>query len=98
MIRNALAAALVAYLVLVGIVLKECAFLAPLRRAIWDEYGERLLWLSALLILNLFGAIYGALRTLALRNTGDKLSHLEKQLRGGTTISAELTERILQRK
>jgi H+/Cl- antiporter ClcA len=98
MIQNALAAALVIYAVLVAVLLKECVFLASDRGRIWTEYGEHLVWLSLLLILNLFAAIYCLLRKLALKDTGDKLSHLEKQLRGRTTISEELTERILQRK
>jgi hypothetical protein len=96
-IRNAMAAALVIYAALAGFVLKECMFLAPLRARIWDEFGERMVWLSLLVILNLFAGVYALLRKLALKDTGDKLSHVEKQLRGRTTISEELTERILKR-
>ena len=98
MIQTAVAIALVLYAVLAGALLKECAFLAPLRVIIWEQYGEILLWFSLILVLNLFAGSYALLRKLALKNTGDKLSHLEKQLRGRTTISDELTERILQRK
>ena len=98
MIQNAFAAALVIYAVLVGVVLEECVFLAPYRGRIWTEFGEALVWLSLLLILNFFAAIYGLLRKLALKDTGDKLTHLEKQHRGRTTISEELTEKILERK
>ena len=98
MIRNALLATLIVYVVLVGYLLNECQFLAPARWLIWEQYGERLLWFSVVLVLNLFAGILGVLRRLELKDTGDKLTHLEKQLRGRTTVSEELTERILQRK
>lgn len=98
MIQTALAIALVLYVVIAGVLLKECAFLMPFRVIIWEQCGEILLWFSLALVLNLFAGIYAVLRKLALKDTGDKLSHLEKQLRGRTSISDELTERILQRK
>lgn len=98
MIQTALAIALVLYVAIAGVLLRECAFLMPFRVIIWEQCGEILLWFSLALVLNLFAGIYAVLRKLALKDTGDKLSHLEKQLRGRTSISDELTERILQRK
>lgn len=98
MIRAALAIALCTFALLVGLIVSECWFLAPIAKGIFEIYGEWLGWLSLLLILNLFAAIYTVLRKLALKNTGEKLSHVEKQLRGRTTISEELTERILRRR
>jgi hypothetical protein len=94
MIRNALTAALISYALLAGAVLKECVFLAPLKGLIWNDYGNWLVAFSAVLFLNLFAASYALMRKVALKNTGDKLAHLEKQLRGNTTISQELTEQI----
>ena len=98
MIRKSLAAALTIYLVFLGVLLKEAMFLAPFGSQIWAEYGEAFLYFSLALILNLFAAIYSLSRKLTLTDTGDMLSHLEKQLRGRTTISEELTARILERK
>jgi uncharacterized membrane protein YbhN (UPF0104 family) len=98
MIQNALAIAVIVYGVLVLAVLGHCTFLLPFKITIWKQYANVLLSLSAVLILNLFAASYLLLRRLGLRDTGDKLSHLEKQLRGSRTISEELTERIKQRK
>jgi di/tricarboxylate transporter len=98
MIRNALASALIVYLAILGVVLKECVFLAPYRLLLWNEYAVAAAWWSLLLIMNLFAALYSVFRKLALKDTGDKLTHLEKQLRGRTTMSGELTERILERK
>ena len=96
MVQNALGISLIVYLVFAAWVLKECVFLAPLRNLIWNEYGTWLLGFSAALILNLFAAAYTVMRKIALKDTGDKLAHLEKQLRGTTSISRELTEQILE--
>ena len=96
MVQNALAVALILYAVLAGLALHECLFLAPYLRQIWTASGNWLLWFSAALILNLFAAAYALMRKFALKNTGDKLAHLEKQLRGNETISGDLTEQILE--
>lgn len=98
MIQNALAGAIVVYAVIAGVLLKECVFLAPFRWALWAEFGAWITGFSLVLILNLFAGFYLLFRKVALNNTGDKLSHLEKQLRGSTSVSEELTERILLRK
>lgn len=98
MIRNALAAALLIYVVLVAVVLNECVFLASIRGEIWSELWKEIVGFSIVVVLNVFAGIYAVLRRLALKDTGDKLSHLEKQLRGRQTISEELTERILHRR
>ena len=44
--------------------------------------------------MNLFRAILAINRRLFLRDTGRKLAHVEKQLRTGSSISEELTERL----
>ena len=98
MIRNALAAAIAVYLITTGVLIKECAFLADTRRTVIENYGTTFLFYSGAFILNLFAVFYTLMRKFALKDTGDKLAHLEKQLRGQATLSAELTERILDRK
>ncbi len=95
MIRNIVAITCILYAVLAGFILKECAFLSPLRKLIWESYRGPILWFSVLLLVNLSATVYLLMRRLALKDTGDKLAHLEKQLRGQDTISKELTERIL---
>jgi hypothetical protein len=95
MIRTTLAIACTLYVVLVGLLLKQCAFLSPLKKEIWESYAGQIGWFSGLLLLNLGATIYLLLRRLALKDTGAKLAHLEKQLRSQTTVSKELTERIL---
>jgi hypothetical protein len=98
MIRNTLAISFTIYALFVVVILKECTFLAPLRRAIWETYERQIVCFSVVLLLNLCATVFGLLRKVMLKDTGDKLAHLEKQLRGRATISGELTERILDRK
>lgn len=98
MLQTSFIASCVIYVVLGGVLLKECDFLAKYRAHIWNQYGENIVWFSVALLLNLFAAVFAVLRRLSLEDTGDRLAHLEKQLRGRMTISEELTERILQRK
>ena len=97
MIRTAASAAIAVYFALAVAVLSECVFLAPLKRYIWQEYGTILMWFSGVFILNLFCAFYMILRRFALEDTGQKLRHLEKQLRSRETISEELSARIKER-
>ena len=44
--------------------------------------------------MNLFAACYAISRTVFLKDTGQKLAHLEKQLRSGSPLSAELAQRL----
>jgi len=57
---------------------------SPISRNYWPTSGG----------LNLFAAFYLICRKLFLKDTGEKLAHLEKQLRSGGTISEELSRRL----
>ena len=98
MVQNALAASLLIFAIVAGVLLREVSFLVPYRKVIWEQYGESIVYFSVIFLSNLFAASYTLLRGLSLKDTGDKLAHLEKQLRGRQTISEELTERILEGK
>jgi hypothetical protein len=74
--------------------LGELSFLAPYRDPILYGYGRKIAVLCGLFALNLFGLIPAVNRRLFLRDTGRKLVHIEKQLRTGSSISEELTERL----
>jgi hypothetical protein len=74
--------------------LGEFAFLAPRRTQIIQLYGHLITGFVAVFAVNLFGLILAINRRLFLRDTGRKLAHVEKQLRTGSSISEELTERL----
>lgn len=69
-------------------------FLAPYRTWLVREYGRVFLIWLVLLGLNLFGLIYLALRVIGLKDTGQKLAHVDQELRRGSPIAQELADRL----
>jgi hypothetical protein len=96
MIGNAVFATTVIFLALVLYLMQECRFLIPYRQVLFVKYGASLALFSGALFVNLFAAIYLIGRKLFLKDTGRKLAHLEKQLRTGSSISGELSERLME--
>ena len=96
MLRVTVAVTIALYAVFVLVLVKECAFLRPLIGMIWRDYQRPAVVFSALLLFNSGVAIYQLLRRLTLADIGDKLAFIENQLRGQSTISRELTKRLLE--
>jgi len=94
MIAIAFFATTVIFLALGFYLLEECRFLIPYRQLLLEKYGEPIAAFAVALFMNLFAAVYLLCRKLFLKDTGRKLSHLEKQLRTGASISEELTHRL----
>ena len=94
MIANALLATCVVLLAVAFALLEECRCLIPYRAYILREYGVVIASFAAVLGLNLFGAFYLASRALFLKDTGRKLAHVEKQIRRGRSIVADLADRL----
>lgn len=74
--------------------LGECRFLIPYRHVIFVTYGRVLAGFAAAVFLNVFAGVYLVCRHLFLKDTGQKLAHLEKQLRTGDSLSEELHRRL----
>ncbi len=96
MISNSVFVTSIIFLALAFYLVGELRFLAQYRDYIWHRYGTAIIWFASLAFLNLFAAIYALNRQLFLKDTGRKLAHLEKQLRTGSSISEELTQRLLE--
>ena len=64
--------------------LGELKFFIP-KAVLFHEYGTVILVYVATLFLNLFAAALALNRTFFLKDTGRKLSHLDKQLHVGQT-------------
>ena len=94
MITSALFAATVCLLAALLYVLQECTFLVPYRRLIWLKYAPTIATFAGVLLANLFAFFYLLIRTAFLKDTGQKLAHLEKELRSGGAISEELAKRL----
>jgi hypothetical protein len=82
------------FLALFFFLLEECAFLIPYRDLLIGKYGAQIGLFASALFFNIFAGVYVATRKLFLKDTGRKLAHIEKQLRTGSSISAELSQRL----
>jgi hypothetical protein len=82
-IASALIVTLAILLALLFWLMGELQFLVPYRRALFQESGNVLLIWSAILFVNVFAAVYALQRKFFLKDTGRKLSHIEKQVEAG---------------
>jgi hypothetical protein len=94
MLANSLFVTTIIFLALLLFLLGECTFLIPYRMLLVNKYGATILVFLAALFLNVFAAIYLGARKLFLKDTGRKLAHVERQIRTGSSISEELTQRL----
>lgn len=79
MIANALLITLAVMLGIAFFLMDELRFLVPYRGMILRQYGYILLAFSTALFLNLFAAAFVLNRKFFLKDTGKKLSHIDKQ-------------------
>jgi Na+/phosphate symporter len=76
----------IAFLLALGFwLLGELKFFTPYKVVLFHQYGTVILVYLATLFLNLFAATFALNRKFFLKDTGRKLSHLDKQLHVGQT-------------
>ena len=93
MIANALIITISLLLALVFWLMGDLKFFAPYKLVLWREYATPILTYLALLSANVFAAAFVFIRKFFLKDTGRKLSHLDKQLHtGGTEVPAPCIE------
>ena len=83
MASNALLLSIAILLALGFWLLGELRFLIPYRHVLFHNYGRTLLLWLTILFGNLFRAVYALERKFFLKDTGRKLSHLDRQVRQG---------------
>jgi len=83
MIANALIVTIALLLALGFWLMGELKFLIPYRRVLLHQYGSVLLLWFMVLFINLFAAVYAIQRKFLLKDTGRKLSHVDKQALAG---------------
>ena len=83
MIANALLIA-IAFLLAYGFwLMEQLKFMAPYKMAIFAAYGGRIALSFAVLFFNVLGFILLLQRKFFLKNTGRKLTHLDRQFQVG---------------
>lgn len=85
MVANSLFLTIAILLALGFWLLGELKFFIPYKTVLFHEYGTAILVYLATLSLNLFAAAFVFNRKFFLKDTGRKLSHLDKQLHVGQT-------------
>ena len=68
----------------------ELSFLAPYRTALFTLHGRLLAELALLVFLNLCALYYALARWLFLRDTGRKLTHVDRQLMASAGVGEDL--------
>jgi hypothetical protein len=83
MIPNALILTIALLLALGFWLMGELKFLVPYRHILVHQYGGVILAWIAVLFANLFAAVYSIQRKFFLKDTGRKLTHVDKQVAAG---------------
>lgn len=94
MLSNSAIAAVLVFMVYVFWLTGETVFLAHYRRLLFMRYGWHVFAFALLFFLNLVAAFYMVARFLFLRDAGERLKHVDKQLAGPDTIAHELSEQL----
>lgn len=78
----------VAILLAIGFwLMGELRFLVPYRHILVHKYGSAILLSAAVLFVNVFAGVYAIQRKFFLKDTGRKLSHIDKQaIVGGSPL------------
>jgi hypothetical protein len=83
MIANALLLTIALLLAYMFWLMDQLKFMAPYKGVLIHVYGSLVLICSAVLFLNVFGAVLLLQRKFFLKDTGRKLSHLDQQFQVG---------------
>jgi hypothetical protein len=83
MIANALILTIALLLALGFWLMDELKFLIPYRHILVQQHGPLLLAWVSVLFVNVFAGVYAIQRKFFLKDTGRKLSHLDKQAAAG---------------
>jgi hypothetical protein len=83
MIANALLLTLALFLAYGFWLLGQLKFMAAYKSVLLHAYGDTILACAGILFLNLFAAAFALQRRFLLKDTGRKLSHLDKQFQTG---------------
>jgi len=85
MIANALFLTIALLLALGFWLMGELKFFVPYKYVLLHAYGQTILIYVSVLFVNLFAGTLALIRKFFLKDTGRKLSHLDKQLHWGET-------------
>ena len=94
MIANTAFLAALTLFLLVAWLAGELSFLAPYKRTLLHLHGRFILGATLLVYLNLCAAYYALARWFFLRDTGRKLTHLDRQLMTSEGVREDLPSEL----
>ncbi len=77
------------FVTLIVVLLDRLKFLIPYKTPLFHTYGNDLGLFALLLFFNVFALTFAVLRRFFLKNTGQKLVHLDKQVKTGHSILSQ---------
>ena len=83
MVANALIIAIAVILAIAFTLMGQLRFFIPFKIVIWRAYSTYILAYVAVLFVNVFAAAFALNRKFFLKDTGRKLSHIDKQFHVG---------------
>ena len=90
MIANTAFLAALTLFLLVAWLAGELSFLAPYRTALFTLHGRLIAELALLIFFNLCAVYYAVARWLFLRDTGRKLTHVDRQLMASAGVAEDV--------
>ena len=94
MIANTAFLAALTLFLLVAWLAGELSFLTPHKATLWHLHGRLMLEATPLVYLNLCAAYYALARWFFLRDTGRKLTHLDRQLMSSEGVREDLPSEL----
>lgn len=94
MIANTAFLALLTVFLLVGWLAGEVRFLTPYKTALFHLYGTVILGAVLVVFINLCALYYAIARWLFLRDTGRKLTHVDRQLIASEGVHEDLPPQL----
>ena len=94
MIANTAFLAVLTVFLLVAWFAGELSFLVPYKAALFHEYGTVILGAVLVVFINLSAVYYALARWLFLRDTGRKLTHVDRQLIASEGVHEDLPPQL----
>lgn len=94
MIGTSVLIAFTIFVALALVLLDRLKFLVPFKQHLFHNYGTNIGLFTLLLLLNLFAILFTFFRRYRLKQTGQKLIHLDKQVKTGqSALSQEIADK-----
>jgi hypothetical protein len=95
MLAKAALLTFISFVMLAVVLMDRLRFLVPVKRLIFHSYGQEIEIFALALFLNTFLTVFLLLRRFFLKSTGQKLLHMDKQVKTGHSgLSREIAERF----